>query len=170
MKMSGHRVSGNYGTHLAALIRTMFLTSGDVLELGMGFFSTPFLHYQCMISDRKLVSYENNKAWARWFIKYGYENPNHEIRHVNDWDDADIEKPWDVALVDHSPDFRRVKDIRRLASFAKYIIIHDSNKEHEKDYHYSTIYPLFKHRKVWTKDKRHVDVLSNLVNLDNLWE
>jgi len=169
MKISGQRMSGNYGTHLVALIKTMSLTDGDVLELGMGLFSTPFLHYRCMLSNRKLVSYDNNRAWTRWFIKYGYENPDHEIRYVKDWDDADIEKPWDVVLVDHSPDYRRIEEIKRLAKWAKYIVIHDANKEYERNYHYSTIYPLFKYKKIWSKEAGHVGVLSNFVSLDNLW-
>jgi len=164
------RVSGNYGTHLAALIKTMSLTDGDVLELGMGVFSTPFLHYQCILSDRKLVSYDNEEAWIQWFIKYGYQNKNHEIKYVKEWDDADIERPWDVVLVDHSPGHRRIEEVKRLAKWAKYIIIHDANERHDKEYRYSTIYPLFKYKKTWIEDVRHTVVLSNFVDLKNLWK
>ena len=139
-------VSGNYGTHLAALIAAMSKTDGDVLELGTGIFSTPYLHYQCMNSKRNLVSYDNDKSWLGFFLKYGYENEYHKIIHVNNWDEAKIEKPWDVALVDHSPDHRRVVETRRIANLAKYIIIHDSNdnRRHRRIYQYSEIYPLFK--------------------------
>lgn len=42
------RVSGNYRTHFAPIIQCIGLTSGDVLKMGMGFFITPYLHYQCM--------------------------------------------------------------------------------------------------------------------------
>lgn len=162
-------VSGNYGTHLAPLIRTMSLTKGDVLELGLGVFSTPFLHYQCILSKRNLVSYDNDANWIKWFVDYGYLDKYHDIRYVEDWAQADIERPWDVVLVDHSPSERRIVDIRRLANFAKYIVIHDSNEKHERDYHYSTIYPLFKYQKIWDHDKRHATILSNFVNLNDLW-
>lgn len=162
-------VSGRYGTHLAALIQAMEKTTGDVLELGMGVFSTPYLHYKCILSNRKLVSYENNEGWAQFFIKYGYKNPNHEIIVVDDWDKANIEKEWDVVLMDHSPSERRIVEAKRLANFAKYIIIHDSNDENERTYHYSEIHPLFKYKTVWDKDSNHATVLSNFIDLTDFW-
>ncbi len=161
------RVSVNYGTHLPALIRTLSLTNGDVLELGTGVFSTPFLHYWCLLNKRKLVSYDNSAEWNGW-VDY-YKGPYHEINYVDDWDKADIERPWDVVLVDHSPDFRRKVDIKRLANYAKYIVIHDTNKTYYHTYSYHEIYPLFKYRKIWKEDNRRTDVLSNLVDLENLW-
>lgn len=171
------RISGNYGTHLAALIKVMSLTKGDVLELGVGMFSTPVLHYLCLLSKRHLVSYDNDKGWVKRFAistfsNFQYEGLYHEFKYVNDWDEAKIEKPWDVVLVDHSPDFRRAVEIKRLAKLAKYIVIHDSNESREKiyrNYHYSDIYPLFKYKKVWDFDKRHATVLSNFISLEKLW-
>jgi hypothetical protein len=53
-------------------------TDGDVLELGLGVFSTPYLHYQCILSKRKLVSYENCKPWMDFFTqRYGYQDEYH---------------------------------------------------------------------------------------------
>ena len=162
-------VSANYGTHLPCLIKAMSKTTGDVLELGMGVFSTPYLHYQCLLSNRKLVSYDNNKGWAQWFINYGYQNPNHEIIAVDNYDDAQIEKAWDVVLVDHSPIERRVIDTRRLANLAKYIVIHDTSDRGEKEHHLSLIYPLFKYEMVYDKDKFQATILSNFIPLDDFW-
>lgn len=160
-------VSVNYGTHLPVLIKVMSLTQGDVLELGTGVFSTPYLHYACFLSKRNLVSYDNSKEWERW-IDY-YRGPYHKIMIVDDWNKANIEKPWDIALIDHSPSDRRIVDIRRLANFAKYIVVHDSTKTYYHTYGYWQIYPLFKFRKVWKYDQRRTDVLSNFVDLENLW-
>jgi hypothetical protein len=164
-------VSGNYGTHFPALIKAMEKTKGDVLELGMGIFSTPFLHYQCMLSGRKLVSYENFKNYAQFFLDYRYPNANHEIIIIDDYANAKIDKPWDVALIDQSPDAERIKAVKRLANFAKYIIIHDSNEDVKSEaiYHYSEIYPLFKYKTVWDKDKNHATVLSNFHDLTDFW-
>jgi hypothetical protein len=148
----------------------MSRTTGDVLELGMGVFSTPYLHYQCILSERKLVSYENFKEWMQFFIDYHYECPNHEINFVEKYSDAKIDKLWDVVLIDQTPDSSRTEEIKRLAWLAKYIIIHDSNGNKEKTYHYSTIYPLFKYRTIWNKDKNHATVLSNWVDLKDFWE
>ena len=168
-------VSGNYGTHLGALIKAVNITSGDVLELGIGIFSTPYLHYQCLVSKRNLVSYDNDASWVKKFAAHPfyhhmYEDPYHKFVAVSNWDDADIEKPWDVALVDHNPSERRIVEIRRLADHAKFIVIHDSNEEQERTFHYSEIYPLFKYKKVWDKDDNHATLLSNFVDLADFWE
>ena len=162
-------VSGNYGTHLPALIKAMEKSDGSVLELGMGLFSTPYLHYQCLLTKRKLVSYENSKSYMQFFLDYGYQNEYHEIIFVDKYEDAKIDKPWDVVLIDQTPDSSRVIEIKRLANLAKYLVIHDSNGRYENVYHYSEIYPLFKYQTVWDKDANHATVLSNLVKLDNFW-
>jgi hypothetical protein len=167
-------VSGHYGTHLPALMRALAATDDPVLELGMGLFSTPYLHYACLLAGRDLVSYENNAAWAKFFIDYGYECDTHTIRVVDDWADADVTPGpgnlWSVALVDHSPDEWRTKHITQLAHCARYVVIHDSNGKHERTYHYSTIYPLFRYRTDWTREARHAAVLSNFVDLGDFWK
>jgi hypothetical protein len=164
------RVSLKYGTHLAALIKAVEKTSGDVLELGTGIFSTPYLHYACTLSKRNLVSYENYQEWFD-FLK-PYENEYHKVNFVEKYADAPIDKEWDVVLIDQTPDSSRSEEIRRLANSAKYIIIHDSNndKRSRRLYKYYEIYPLFKYKKIWDKDSNHATVLSNFVELENLWE
>jgi len=164
-------VSLRYGTHLPCLIKAMEKTNGDVLELGLGVFSTPYLHYQCILSKRKLVSYENFKPWMDFFTKkYGYQDEYHEIFFIEKYADAKIEKPWDVVLIDQTPDISRGETIKRLVDRAKYIVIHDSVPKFEKQYGYDKVYSLFKYRTNWTKDTNNATVLSNLVNLDNFWE
>ncbi|TSC86273.1 MAG: Uncharacterized protein G01um101416_696 [Microgenomates group bacterium Gr01-1014_16] len=173
------RISGNYGSHLGPLIKVMSLTDGPVLELGIGFFSTPYLHYQCLVSNRYLASYDNDRGWVKKFASqrggticnFKYESPNHHFFYVDDWAKADIEKPWDVVLVDHSPGPRRAVEIKRLANFAKFIVVHDADPSQrgEREYHYSSIYPLFKYKKFWNKHSNLSVVLSNFVELEGLW-
>lgn len=167
-------VSGNYATHLGPLIQAVNKTTGDILEMGMGIFSTPYLHYQSLVSKRNLTSYDNNPGWVKKFAtsafsSHLYQGKFHNLIYIDNWDDAKIEKPWDVALIDHSPSERRIVDIKRLANLAKYIIIHDSNPEFDREYHFNDIYPLFKYRTVWDKDNRNATVLSNLVDLKDFW-
>ena len=162
-------VSCRYGTHLPALIKAMGKTTGDVLELGMGVFSTPYLHYQCMLSNRKLLSVENFPDWAGFFKKYGYENASHQILVVDEYKNAPIDKEWDLVLVDQTPDSSRIVEARRLANLAKFMVIHDSNGRYENVYHYSEIYSLFKYRTIWDKDSNHATVLSNFVDLKDFW-
>ena len=164
------KVSLRYGTHLPCLIKAMEKTTGDVLELGMGVFSTPYLHYKCMLSGRKLVSYENFKEWMQFFEKYKYANPLHEINFIEKYSDAPIMKQWDLVLIDQTPDSSRAEEVKRLANVAKYIVIHDSNGNMDSNYHYSEIYPLFKYKTVWDKDSNHATVLSNFVDLVDFWK
>ncbi|MBP7119388.1 hypothetical protein KBA63_04870 [Candidatus Woesebacteria bacterium] len=168
-------LSGNYGTHLAPLIQAVNKTDGDILEIGLGIFSTPYLHYQSFLSKRNLTSIDNVEGWVNRFKSshvsgHMYEGPYHKLITVNNWNEADIEKPWDVVLIDHSPSERRIEEVKRLANLAKYIIIHDSNPRKDREYHYSQIYPLFKYRTDWTGDANPATVLSNFVDLKDFWE
>ena len=58
-------MSVNYGTYLPALIAIAAKTSGDLLELGTRIFSTPYLHYACMLSQRHLATYDTNPEWDK---------------------------------------------------------------------------------------------------------
>ena len=164
------KVSLAYGTHLPCLIKAFSKTTGDILELGTGIFSTPYLHYACMLANRKLVSYENYENWFKFLMKYNYENENHELHFVEQYKDAPIERPWDIVLIDQTPDSSRTEEIRRLKDLAKYIVIHDSNPSNDRVTHYSEIYPLFKYRNDWNGDNNSATVLSNLVDLEDFWK
>ena len=101
-----------------------------------------------------------------------YENESHKLELVDNYEKSPlIDKEWDVALVDQTPDLSRKETVKVLANKAKYIIIHDSNDDrHSRNvYRYSEIYPLFKYIRVWDKDDRHATVLSNFVPLEDLW-
>lgn len=162
------------GSHLPILSKIMGMTDGAVLELGSGLFSTPYLHWACFEKRRKLITYENKKAFLETFIfddkrelinDYKY----HEMRFVenSDWDAIDLTEPWSVALIDHNPGPRRKEEIKRLADNTDYIIVHDTDKKNDWYYKYSEEYPLFKYRHD-TKIYPQTTVLSNLKDLSNL--
>ena len=159
-------VSIKYSTHLPVLMEVMNRTSGDVLELGPGVFSTPVLHWMCEARGRDLLTIESDSKWS-WFCKQYFDTEHHKHLYFPNWDDADaaINKEWDVVLVDHSPSGRRVVEIRKLANLAKYIVVHDSEPNKDREYHYSTIYPLFKYRYDFTDAVHNVVLLSNYIDL-----
>jgi hypothetical protein len=159
-------VSMRYSTHLPVLMEVMNRTKGDVLELGPGVFSTPVLHWMCETKGRNLLSIENYYKW-HFICRQYYQTEHHKHLYVKNWDDADnaIKKEWDVVLVDHSPSGRRVEEIKKLANLAKYIVVHDSEPSKDKEYHYSTIYPLFKYRYDFKDADHNTVLLSNLVDL-----
>jgi hypothetical protein len=159
-------VSIKYSTHLPVLMEAMSRTTGDVLELGPGVFSTPVLHWLCETRGRNLLTIESDRKWS-WFCRQYLDTEHHKHVLVKSWDDAKsyIEKEWDVVLVDHSPSGRRIEEVKILKDLAKYIVIHDSEPNKDREYHYSTIYPLFKYRYDFTGAVHNTVLLSNLVDL-----
>lgn len=166
MRLPGFRLSKSlhYSTHLPLLIEVVTHTRGDVLEMGTGIFSTPVLHWLCSPNKRSLVSYESDPHYYETFKQF--EDEYHRVIHIPDWDAAEIEQPWDVAFIDHSPMARRKVDVARLANHARYIVIHDSDWRSEKYYQWKEIYPLFsavyEHKKTI---KPRASVLSNFDDL-----
>lgn len=157
-----------YSSHLPVLMEAINRSTGDVLELGPGVFSTPVLHWMCQAKKRNLLTIENDKKWYR-FCKQYYETPLHKFLYVANWDECKdvINKKWDVVLVDHSPSERRIVEISQLANLANYLVIHDSDLRNEFRYHYSEIYPLFKYRFNFDQADYSTVLLSNFVDLKN---
>ena len=133
-----------YGSHIPILSKALSITNGDVLEMGGGLMSTPFLHWMTSPFRRLLITYENDPEYYKELKQF--QDDYHQVIFVDDWDKIEIDKEWDVVLIDHSPIERRKVDIARLANYAKYIVVHDTYYKQEKHYKYSEIYPLFKYR------------------------
>lgn len=156
-----------WSSHIPMLVKMLQNSSGPVLELGMGLFSTPVLHWMCQDLDRKLVSYENEEKYFK--IDLDYQNPNHEVKLVENWDDAEIDNThWGMILVDHAPASRRKVDIRRLANKADFLIVHDTQPEDERFYKYHWVFPEFKYRYDYTKASPNTTILSNFIDLSFL--
>ena len=159
------RISKGWGSHLPVLIKLLAQTDGPVLELGAGLYSTPFLHWACFGAKRKLVSYDTSKEWFGYTVKY--REDFHEVHFVEEggWDAVDIEKPWDVVLVDQHPDIRRHIDIARLANHAKYIVVHDTDVSSEAGYNYDSVRPLFKYQIRMQMLSPETSIFSNFVDV-----
>jgi hypothetical protein len=140
------------------------MTSGPILELGMGF-STMLLDMMCRLTERPLVSYESDSKWYKKNLKYA--SNFHTILLADDWDKIDIDNThWSVAFIDHRPALRRKIEAKRLKDIADYVILHDSEPEKGKFYRYTDIYPLFKYRYDYTNCKPYTTILSNFKKLD----
>lgn len=166
--MDQPKLHPSWGSHLPLLIKIMNASTGPVLELGTGLFSTPVLHWLCIDQDRKLYSYENFKQYFE-LIK-PFETPDHQIIYVenSDWKAIDFETTyWGVVFLDHHPKGRRGKEAMRLAERADYIVIHDSDRA-GNPFHLDEAYPLFKYRYNWSKQSPHSTVLSNFNDLSFL--
>jgi hypothetical protein len=154
------------GTHLPVLMRAMELSYGRVAEVGAGFFSTPYLHWQTYLQHRKLVTFENDLNFIKHFDRY--KTDWHDIVPVTDWEDIDLSGEWGVALIDHAPAERRIQEIMRLAWSCDFIVVHDTEGRRENHYHYQRTLAEFEYRKDFTLVRPHTCVVSNRVALDSL--
>lgn len=156
MKLLNHL---HWGSHMPVLMRLMEMTEGDVLELGTGVYSTPFLHYACSLQGRHLVSYENDKKY--FDIYKGYQSKFHDIIFVENWNNIKIRRRWGIVFIDVIPDIVRKDLALKVAKCAKYIVLHDSNPYNDRSTHYSEIYPSFKYRYDYKKQDPNTTILSN---------
>jgi hypothetical protein len=148
-----------FGTHLPALMGCVAATSGPVLELGSGYYSTPILH--AVTPGRRLVTADN---YAAWLARFRYlQSPDHELHIVHDWDAFDlIDEPWDVAFVDMAPDEARAAAIRRLRERTRYIVVHDTEAE---SYGFEPLFSEFKYRHDFRNQLPYATVVSDHADL-----
>jgi len=155
----------SWSSHIPLLVKVMNVSEGPVLEMGIGPFSTPLLHWLCFDQNRTLTSYDNSKEYLE--ANKTFETSFHQIKYLDNWDDADIENThWGVVFIDHAPPERRPIDVARVANCADYIVIHDSQRHLDQYFHYKSIYGLFKYKYVYRKVKPHTTVLSNFKDLN----
>ena len=153
-------------THVPLLVTIFERSDGDVLEMGTGYFSTLMFRWLCEMHDRTLYSFESNKRWYDRAMRK--PKPFWELTYVENWDDADIERSWGMAFIDHAPSRRRHIDVARLADYADYIVMHDTEPESDKSNKYSEIWDLFEYRHDYTKCLPWTSVVSNFYDLSDL--
>jgi len=141
-------------THIGILAGMVAKTTGPVVELGVGHYSTPVLHYMSQVG-RPTLSVETNKEWCEYFANQ-YQNRIHEfyctenklvsVDFFSNEQYKDIK--WDVAFVDNGPETDRAKCVQLLRDKAKYIVVHDSEPA-AVAYNWGGIWDTFKHRYYW---------------------
>jgi len=152
------------GSHLPVLMKLVKITSGPILELGCGMYSTPYLHWVCYPTKRKLVTCESKNEWIGYARQF--ETDFHTIIYVPDWDNLDLSGEWSVAFVDHAPDERRIEEIKRLIH-ADYVIAHDADNKRDYKYGYRKIKGLFKYRTTYADARPNTAIFSNKYDLTN---
>jgi len=141
-----------YASHLPILIECVCKTTGPVLELGAGLFSTPMLHELCA-EQRRLVTVETNPDYFRAATKYATDGPEgHLVLHDPK---AIPEFVYSVVLVDSGPADTRVPYVKQFAE-AEFLVCHDWPYDPYK-------YPIhdFRFADVYTKLVPWTLVLSN---------
>lgn len=135
-----------------------------VLELGMGFNSTPIIHWLSADQGRKAVSCESDPKWFEQFADYG--KSGHTLRVVSDWSKEKFEDTqWGVVLIDCRPALERHRQAIKLANSAHIVILHDTEPEIDRFYAYRRVWPHYKYRLDDNRVKPHTTMLSNFINL-----
>lgn len=121
-----------WGSHLPVLAACVALTEGPVLELGVGWFSTPLLHALCGLKERLLISVESDQEWIRKLPPYhcGW----HRMVHSG-YDEFSALPPGELSVVfiDNSPGGeRRRRDFERYLPLARFVVVHDYHRENEE--------------------------------------
>jgi len=154
------------GSHLPVLIKLVQMTTGPILELGYGMYSTHYLHWACYPTNRTLVTYEGNAGWFE-FAKQ-FEREYHTVQYVTDWESLDLSTPWSIAFLDHEDD-RRVLEARKLVH-AEYVVLHDADgaTDRKRNPRYSSLRSVFKYHYQYCGPRPHTAVFSNVHNVAEL--
>ena len=155
-----------FATHMPVLLACLRRTTGPVLELGSGWFSTPLV--AAFATDRLVRTVETNHEWYDRISRVCTYQPitrhRHQIVFVPDYNDAPIDdQEWSVVLLDHEPPPRRGVDALRLRARCQLMIGHDS--EHP-DYGYGPAFDTFKYRFTFSSVFPWTTVVSDTDPLD----
>jgi hypothetical protein len=158
------------GTHapvLALYLSELGEVPHNVLELGVGLYSTPLMHYLCRAYSQ-LHSAETDGAWLTRF-RY-METDRHVFHHVSEWDTFDLieSMEWGLAFVDNAPGESRARLIHRLRSRARYVVVHDTETDYATgaDYKYEPEFARYRYRADFRKLRPYTTVVSDFVPLD----
>jgi hypothetical protein len=136
LKARSDAFSNGYGTHIPLLASVVATAPpGDVLELGVGHFSSPLLNMLCKAMGRELTSVEESADWL-WNIR-DLEGPGHTLVVASDpynWIPTlesllppRVAGHWSVVFVDHGRTNQdRMAALRWLENRADFIVVHDT--------------------------------------------
>lgn len=122
------------GSHVVPLAYALSIAGdGPVLEVGMGFASTPLIHRLCC-GRRKVFSFDNDEAYAKIFSGFadcredGSTKPHHDVKYIQSYKDIDFgQHHWSVVFVDCSPWDARNHVAKYVADQCEILVVHDSD-------------------------------------------
>lgn len=170
----------NYATHQRFLLKAALRTSGAVLELGCGWYSTPILHEICIAYGRPLVSHDNDPVWLN-AISPNYKHPLHSFGKLDRVAWAEDDRHWGLVFVDHGPPpelprnsrgllnaLDRAQAVLDLMDRTDVFVLHDTEEPVRWEYDWDKVLPLFKYQ---VTDKGHpvqTTILSNRIDV-RIW-
>jgi len=170
------------GTHSCVLATLLAKTTGPILELGSGHYSTPLIHHMCSSrfclsvgNESKQFKYYCEKIGSRfhYFYPVGKELVSSILSaKLDSFEFGNI--CWDVVFIDHFPVEDRVKCVEMLRNKAKYIICHDTEPLVSTEYNWNNIWDSFKYKYYWSYfGKNGTTVMSETAEIplrNNYWD
>lgn len=174
----------SFGTHFPVLATVAAWTTGPILEMGCGDYSTPMLHGLCAPTKRTLVSTDAHKGWLELFTDMerdwhtfiyvpAYEPENNQPRNIwispnsNAWDTIGSDSHWGIVFIDHTPGLRRVVDIERLRPNTDIFVIHDTD---DSTYGYDRVVKTFKYTYEYRRYRSTTLVVSDTIDVAKFFE
>lgn len=159
-----------FATHMPVLLACLRHTTGPILEMGAGFFSTPLIN--AFAVGRLARTIETDGHWfstlAPICTRKSFYPHQHQFQYLPDYADATLEDQfWSVALIDHGPAERRQLDIARLRGRCELLVVHDSESA---AYDYGPALDLFRYRYDYKRMLPWTSVVSDSDPLDWLDE
>lgn len=157
-------------THQRLLVASVLRTTGPILELGVGWYSTPLLHEIGRATGRPVVTIDNNNDWLAQF--QCLDSAGHDVILIGWWGDL-IEvlnkrtghKRFGAVFVDQGQPADREYTIRALLADerADVYVMHDT--EEGPAYGYNRVLPMFRYQ--WTDrcQRSWTTVASNKINV-----
>lgn len=149
-------------SHQPVLLGLLAGRARRVLELGMGYASTPIV---LALSDWS-VSMETDPAWFARFSRFARDD--HAFVLLTDytateWHSPYLEEEWDVVLVDNSPYSTRQSNLLQVADRARFIVCHDTEECFQpagSDYRWD--FSSFRYVWTYTRFDNYTTVVSNV--------
>lgn len=165
-----------YNTHLKLLLKACEQTTGAIVELGCGDYSTPVLHER--FPERQIISVENSQDWIMKFSHL--RTDKHTFILVKDFANFSMPVPaCGTLFVDCDPGKQRRGIVLSQRDNASMMVVHDTEPGCHEDYAwgncFSTDYFKFCHQEVdefyWGENsdvlyRRGTTVVSNFKKLE----
>lgn len=134
-------------THQRSIVAAAMRTTGPMLELGVGWYSTPLLHEISEAQQRPLETVDNNMDWLAQFMCLN--TTAHQLKLIGWWGGLLSllnHKSYGFCFVDQGQPADREYTVRSLLDRVDVFVFHDT--EEGPAYGYNRVLPLFEYQ--WT--------------------
>ena len=159
----------SWATHLPLLTAILTRTTGPVLELGPGVYSTPCLAEICKAMGRPYLGLDCDPKWIGHSEQL-MRAPNQKVKLLSSWKEGEVLEAIkdfypEVAFIDQFPDGSRIGTLRTLASKVDVIVCHDTSPNMDRRMGLRPELDKFKYRYTYDGLMPWTDAVSHFKNL-----